>query len=30
MTISVAPMLVIYAILNKKVIEGMVAGAVKG
>ena len=29
-TISVAPMLVIYAILNKKVIEGMVAGAVKG
>ncbi|MDO5423299.1 MAG: carbohydrate ABC transporter permease [Eubacteriales bacterium] len=29
-TISVAPMLLIYSVLNKKVIEGMVAGAVKG
>ena len=29
-TISVVPMLLIYSVLNKKVIEGMVAGAVKG
>ena len=29
-SMSVFPMLVIYLILNKKVMEGMTAGAVKG
>lgn len=29
-TMSVLPMLVLYMILNKTVIEGMTAGAVKG
>ncbi len=29
-SICVIPMLILYLILNKKIIEGMVAGAVKG